>query len=99
MDKPATPPRRRLPKVLRVVRARPRLFVAAALAAALSLVLPAQWRVSTRVLVGWGVAVVFYVGGAFILIGGAAPARPPPPAAPPGRGRPPPPRTRGRAAG
>jgi len=75
MDKPATPPRRRLPKVLRVVRARPRLFVAAALAAALSLVLPAQWRVSTRVLVGWDVAVAFYVAGAFILMAGADAAR------------------------
>jgi len=43
MDKPATPPRRRMPKVLRVVRARPRLFIAAALAVVVSLLLPAQW--------------------------------------------------------
>jgi uncharacterized membrane protein len=75
MEKPATPVRRRMPKVVRVVRARPRLFIAAALAAALSLVLPAQWRVSTRVLVGWDVAVAFYVVGAFILMAGADVAR------------------------
>jgi uncharacterized membrane protein len=75
MDKPATAQRRQLPKVLRVVRARPRLFVAAALAAIVSLLLPAQWRVSTRVLVGWDVAVAFYVLGALRLMAGADAAR------------------------
>jgi uncharacterized membrane protein len=71
MEKPATAPRRRLPKVLRVIRARPRAFIAALLAAVLSLLLPAQWRVSTRVLVGWDVAVAFYLLGALRLMAGA----------------------------
>jgi uncharacterized membrane protein len=75
MDKPVTPPRRRLPKLLRVVRARPRLFIAALLAAVLSLLLPAQWRLSTRVLVGWDVAVAFYLLGALRLMAGADAAR------------------------
>jgi uncharacterized membrane protein len=75
MEKPATPPRRRLPKVLRVVRARPRLFIAALLAVVLGLLLPPQWRVSTRALIGWDVGVAFYVVGAFILMAGADAAR------------------------
>src|ERR1051326_6955487 len=75
MEKPATPPRRRLPKFVRVVRARPRAFIAALLAAVLSLLLPAQWRVSTRVLVGWDVAVAFYLLGALWLMAGADAAR------------------------
>src|ERR1051326_6185586 len=75
MEKPATAPPRRLPKVVRVIRARPRLFIAALLAAMLSLLLPAQWRVSPRVLVGWDVAVAFYLLGALRLMAGADAAR------------------------
>jgi uncharacterized membrane protein len=75
MDKPATTPRRRLPKVLRVIKARPRLFIAALLAVVLSLLLPTQWRVSTRALVGWDAGVAFYLLGAFMLMAGADAAR------------------------
>ncbi len=75
MENAATPRRRRLPKILRVIRARPRLFIAAALAIVLSLLLPAQWHVSTRVLIGWDAGVAFYVIGAFILMAGADVAR------------------------
>jgi len=75
MAKPSSPPRRRLPKILRVIRARPRLFIAALLAVALIVLLPTDWRLSTRVLVGWDAGVAFYLIGAFILVVGADVAR------------------------
>jgi uncharacterized membrane protein len=75
MEKSATAPHRRLPKVLRVIRARPRLVIAAVLATVLGLLLPAQWRASTRALIGWDAGVAFYVVGAFILTAGADVAR------------------------
>jgi uncharacterized membrane protein len=60
--------RRRLPKILRVIRARPRLFLAVVLGLALSLLLPAGWRIATRALVGWDAAVAFYLIAAFVLL-------------------------------
>ena len=75
MEKPATTPRRRLPKILRIIRARPRLFVAVLVGAVLILLLPAEWRPSTRVLVGWDAGVVFYLLGAFVLFARADVAR------------------------
>jgi uncharacterized membrane protein len=53
--------RRRPPRLVRIVRARPRLFLSAALGLALGLVLPAQWRVATRLLIAWDAAVVVYL--------------------------------------
>jgi uncharacterized membrane protein len=50
-----------MPRAVRIVRARPRLFVSAALGIALGLVLPAEWRVSTRILVGWDTSVAIYL--------------------------------------
>ncbi|HYW60992.1 MAG TPA: DUF1345 domain-containing protein, partial [Xanthobacteraceae bacterium] len=55
---PSQVARRRLPRVVRIVRARPRLFISAALGAALGLVLPPEWRLVTRMLVGWDAAAV-----------------------------------------
>src|SRR5262244_2669641 len=75
MEKPATTPRRRLPKILRIIRARPRLFVAVLVGAVLILLLPVEWRPSTRVLVGWDAGVVFYLLGAFALFARADVAR------------------------
>ena len=75
METPAPTRRRRLPKILRVIRARPRLFISILLGVALSLLLPAQWRVSTRVLVGWDAGVAFYLIGALTLMAGADAAR------------------------
>jgi uncharacterized membrane protein len=60
--------RRRLPKIVRIVRARPRLFLAALLGIAVAVVLPADWWVSTRVLVGWDAGVAFYLVAAFMLL-------------------------------
>jgi uncharacterized membrane protein len=64
-----------MPKILRVIRARPRLFIAALLAVLLIVLLPTDWRFSTRVLVGWDAGVAFYLIGAFILVAGADVAR------------------------
>jgi uncharacterized membrane protein len=64
-----------MPKILRVIRARPRLFIAALLAVLLIVLLPTDWRLSTRVLVGWDSGVAFYLIGAFILVAGADVAR------------------------
>jgi uncharacterized membrane protein len=75
MENPSGVHRRRLPKILRVIRARPRLFLAALLGAVLGLLLPAQWRLSARALVGWDAAVAFYVIGAFVLMARADVAR------------------------
>lgn len=75
MENSSSVRRRRLPKILRIIRARPRLFIAALFGALLSLLLPTEWRLSTRVLVGWDAGVVFYVVGAFVLVARADVAR------------------------
>jgi uncharacterized membrane protein len=56
-----TPPHRRLPKPIRIIRARPRLFIAIAIGVAVAIVCPPDWRISTRLLVGWDVAVLLYL--------------------------------------
>jgi uncharacterized membrane protein len=53
--------RRRLPRVIRAVRARPRLFLAAALGVVAGLVLPSDWRATTRLLVAWDAGAGLYV--------------------------------------
>jgi len=68
MENPPSVHRRRLPKILRVIRARPRLFLAALFGAVLGLLLPPEWRVSTRALVGWDAGVALYLIGAFRLL-------------------------------
>jgi uncharacterized membrane protein len=59
---------RRLPKIVRIVRARPRLFLAALLGAAVAVALPTDWRVATRVLVGWDAGVAGFLLAAFALM-------------------------------
>ena len=60
--------RRRLPKILRVIRARPRLFLATLLATIATALLPADWRVATRVLIGWDAGVTLWLVSAFMLL-------------------------------
>jgi uncharacterized membrane protein len=67
MDKVQTG-HRRLPKIVRIVRARPRLFLATLLGVAVAVVLPADWRGATRVLVGWDAGVAGFLIAAFALI-------------------------------
>jgi uncharacterized membrane protein len=61
-------PVRRLPKPLRIVRARPRLFLCAALGVMVGLVLPEGWRLTTRGLVGWNAAIWTYLAAVGIMI-------------------------------
>src|SRR6185295_17410943 len=66
MAKP--PAKRRLPYLLRVVRARPRIFSSAALAIVVFLLLPPSLRIATRVLVAWDVAVALYLVLLYLLM-------------------------------
>jgi len=67
--------RRKLPRIVRVVRARPRLFLSAALGIVVALLLPSEWRVATRLLVGWDIGLVVYLVFAFVAMGKADTAR------------------------
>jgi uncharacterized membrane protein len=62
---PSQVARRKLPRIVRVVRARPRLFLAALLGVVIGLLLPAEWRATTRLLVTWDVGVGLYLVLAF----------------------------------
>jgi uncharacterized membrane protein len=66
MAKP--PAKRPLPYLLRVVRARPRIFLSAALAIVVFLLLPPSLRTATRLLVAWDVAVVLYLVLLYLLM-------------------------------
>jgi uncharacterized membrane protein len=68
---PMTEPEKRrgpLRRWVRVVRARPRLFLAIALGLAVGLLLPADWRVATRALTAWDIALGLYLVLAFRLM-------------------------------
>jgi uncharacterized membrane protein len=63
---PRTGSRRRTPALLRIVRARPRLFVCGAIGAVVvGVALAANWRLETRLLTGWDVGVALYLALAF----------------------------------
>jgi uncharacterized membrane protein len=66
----AVPESRRglLRRLLRIVRARTRLFLAAVLGLAAIAVLPVDWRVATRALVGWDIGARIYLALAFRLM-------------------------------
>jgi uncharacterized membrane protein len=57
---PANGARARRPLAVRIVQGRPRLFIATACGIAIGILLPAEWRVITRLLVGWNAATWFY---------------------------------------
>jgi len=58
--------RRRLPRILRMLRARPRLFIAAVLGIAAGIALPGEWRLATRMLAGWDAGVAIYLATVFV---------------------------------
>jgi uncharacterized membrane protein len=58
----------RLPRFIRIIRARPRLFVSALIGLIVIALTPAGWWVPTRLLVGWDVGVALYLIAAFQLI-------------------------------
>src|SRR5215468_2298900 len=68
--KMTVPEKRRDPlqRWLRVVRARPRLFLAILLGLAVLTFLPAEWRLATRSLMAWDIAVGLYLVLAFRLM-------------------------------
>jgi uncharacterized membrane protein len=53
--------RRRLPYLIRLIGARPRLFIAVAVGVTVALVIPADRRLATRLLVAWDVSVALYL--------------------------------------
>jgi uncharacterized membrane protein len=57
------PEKKRSPlwRPVRIVRARPRLFIAAAVGLVAVILLPADWRVATRALVGWDIGAALYI--------------------------------------
>lgn len=61
-------PRRRLPKILRIVAARPRLFCCALAGLGACLLAPPHWREVTRGLIGWNIAVWAYLAAAGVMI-------------------------------
>ena len=72
---PSQVARRKPPRIVRVVRARPRLFLAAALGLVAGAVLPGDWRLTTRMLVAWDVGVAIYLVLAFTAMAKADIAR------------------------
>lgn len=61
-------PYRHLPRFVRVVRARPRLFVSAVIGLVVVAALPADWLLATRALVGWDAGVLLYLVAAYEII-------------------------------
>jgi uncharacterized membrane protein len=53
---------RRLPMPIRIVRARPRLFISALIGLVVIALCPSGWRIATRLLVGWDVGLALYLG-------------------------------------
>lgn len=54
---------RRLPKYVRIVRARPRLFICAAIGlCVLAALLLTDWRIASRLLITWDVGIALYLG-------------------------------------
>jgi uncharacterized membrane protein len=47
--------------MIRIIRSRPRLFVGAGIGVVVAVFAPAEWWVTTRLLVAWDVGVVFYL--------------------------------------
>ena len=53
---------RRLPKIFRILHARPKLIFSVIMGAAVSLFLPQEWRGITRALLGWDTGLALYLG-------------------------------------
>jgi uncharacterized membrane protein len=53
--------KRRPPKFVRIIRARPRLFLSALFGVLIIAALPNNWQLTTRLLLGWDVGVALYL--------------------------------------
>jgi uncharacterized membrane protein len=62
-------PLRHLPQPLRIVRARPRLFISALVGIIVIALCPSDWRIATRLLVGWDIGVALYLALALRMMG------------------------------
>lgn len=62
------------PWVVRIARAHKRLWASVALGIAVYLLLPDSWRVVTRLLVGWDLAVAFYLATTTVMMAGSSEA-------------------------
>src|SRR4051794_40082108 len=60
--------RRRMRVPFEVVRQRPRLFVSALIGAGTIFLMPGEWRLSSRMLIGWDIGVALYLILAFYLM-------------------------------
>ncbi len=58
----------RMPKALRIVYSRPRLFISLAIGLIALLVLPWSWRLTTRFLLAWDISLVLYLTLAFTTV-------------------------------
>ena len=65
---PPLRPHRHLPKPIRIIRTRLRLFISAAIGLVVFALTPWDWRFATRVLTGWDVAVALYLALALRMI-------------------------------
>jgi len=63
--------RPRLPYVVRIIHARPRLLASVVVSIVVIATLPAVWRLTTRLLVGWDIGLVLYLALAYHLMTGA----------------------------
>ena len=54
-------PHHHLPTPIRIVRARPRLFISALIGAVVAALCPAEWWLATRLLVGWDIGLSLYL--------------------------------------
>jgi uncharacterized membrane protein len=66
MAKTSTPPRR-LPRFVRIMRARPRLFISIAIGVVVIVLAPGKWQMATRLLTGWDVGIALYLIAAYHL--------------------------------
>lgn len=58
----------RMPKAVRIVYSRPRLFISIAIGALSLLVMPWTWRLTTRLLLAWDISLVLYLILAFTTV-------------------------------
>ena len=65
---------RKWPRLIRIIRARPRLFLSACLGAAVMVFLPGDGRVASGIITGWDIGVAVYLALAFALFAKADPA-------------------------
>jgi uncharacterized membrane protein len=68
MARQRKPPATRLPYLLRIMHARPRLLISIALGIAVMLLLPSEWRTSSRIVLGWDAGVALYLALTYALM-------------------------------